>query len=82
MKKHLVKKILITYTTKQFLLQVLLALECIRSIDYLNKTLCLNIKIIILLRSKNKKTLKTLNVNIDYINGVLLITFKKKKLII
>ena len=55
----------------------------IRSIDYLNKKLYLNIKIIILLRSKNKKKLlkNFKNVNIDYINGsVTNFNFKKKKI--
>ena len=59
-----------------------LGMWLIRSIDYLNKTLYLNIKIIILLRSKNKKKLlkKFKNVNIDYINGsVTNFSFKKKK---
>ena len=60
-----------------------LGMWLIRSIDYLNKTLCLNIKIIILLRSKNKKKLlkNFKNVNIDYINGsVTNFSFKNKKI--
>ena len=62
-----------------------LGMWLIRSIDYLNKTLYLNIKIIILLRSKNKKKLfeNFKNIKIDYINGsVTNFNFKKKTLII
>ena len=59
-----------------------LGMWLIRSIDYLNKTLCLNIKIVILLRSKYKKRLlkNFKNIKIDYIYGnVTDFSFKKKK---
>ena len=60
-----------------------LGMWLIRSIDYLNKTMCLNIKILILLRSKNKKKLfeNFRNIKIDYINGSITnFNFKKKKI--
>ncbi len=60
-----------------------LGMWLLRTIDYLNKKLKLNIKVIILLRSKNKKTnLKRFkNTKIDYINGTLTdFIFKKKKI--
>ena len=71
------KKIFITGATG------FLGMWLIRSIDYLNKTLCLNIKIIILLRSKNKKKLfeNFKNIKIDYMNGsVTNFNFKKQKI--
>ncbi len=60
-----------------------LGMWLVRSIDYLNKTLSLNIKILILLRSKNKKKLfeNFKNIKIDYISGsVTNFNFKKKKI--
>ncbi len=60
-----------------------LGMWLLRTIDYLNKTLSLNIKVIILLRNKNKKTslLSFKNTRIEYISGKITnFLFKKKKI--